>query len=367
MQKSVPAFRASAPSVVRYTFGFVLLSAVLAIIVALVIVQDRLRGQYRDALAVAVSTRAEGAVLAYARSLHDDWRAVRALAVQAATAEPEALRVALDAAVGGGARVSWAGYAALDGTVIAASGGLLEGRNVGERPWFRFGLEDGFAGDVHEALLLAELLPPTEDGDPRRFLDLAAPVVSASGSTIGVVGFHVDYGWAQRYLADMAEALKVDLFLLDADGAVMIASDGHDYPVLNMASVRAAATGATAINVETWPNGIDYFTTVLPGVGFADLPSFGWRMVARIDGGAIDATSREMTFNLGLLLATFAVALVLATMLFTRIFLKPFGEVADSALAIADGRDDYPPEIRRTAELEKLSAALSRIQSRLSA
>jgi hypothetical protein len=359
------SFRPTTPSLGRYTFGFVLLSATLAIVVGLLIVQQRLQEQHRAALAEAVATRAQGAVLDYSRRLHEDWRSVQALARQAADTRPEDLRRSLDAVIGDGTRVSWAGYAASDGTVLAASNGLLEGRDVSERPWFRFGLEGNFAGDVHEALLLANLLPPTETGEPRRFLDLAAPVVGSDGTARGVVGFHIDFDWARRHLAETAGALQIDVFLLNAQGQVVIASDGRDYPPLDMASVRAAATGAPSVSFETWPDGEAYFTTVLPTVAYEDLPSFGWRLVARIDGNAVDTGARRLTVDLAFVLVAFAVVLIVATAMFVNFFIRPFGRIADNALSIADGGSSYPPEIRRTAETEKLSAALARIQSRL--
>src|SRR5690606_16446328 len=71
---------------------------------------------------------------------------------------------------------AWIGRVALDGQVLGASDGLLEGQSVAERPWFRRALQGPMLGDAHEAVLLAKLLPAPASGQPLRFIDIAAPV-----------------------------------------------------------------------------------------------------------------------------------------------------------------------------------------------
>lgn len=65
---------------------------------------------------------------------------------------------------------AWIGVTDASGRVRAATGGLLEGQDVSTRPWFQQGRRGPWLGDVHEAKLLATLLPPALDG-PRRFVD----------------------------------------------------------------------------------------------------------------------------------------------------------------------------------------------------
>ena len=71
---------------------------------------------------------------------------------------------------------AWIGFAAPDGTVLAASGGLIEGVSVADRPWFRTALAGPMVGDVHEAKLLATLLEDDGTGEPFRFVDIAFPL-----------------------------------------------------------------------------------------------------------------------------------------------------------------------------------------------
>ncbi|WP_157928923.1 cache domain-containing protein [Pararhizobium haloflavum] len=343
--------------------GFVLVGALVAGLAAATLVRDRVAAFNSEALAAAVSTRANGAELAFARALHDEWQSVQALASSLVIDDPQRLRGELDFAVGDGDRVSWAGFATIDGEVEASSNGLLEGQNVGERPWFQRGLEGPFAGDVHEAVLLASLLP-SQEGEPRRFIDLATPVAGADGEAVGVLGYHIDFSWAQTFLREEAEALAVDLFLVSRSGGVIAATDGSTYETLDLQSTRRASSGVGGADVETWPDGRRYLTTVIPQVDYGDLPSFGWRLIARIDADALEVTDRAFSAGILVSLASFGLFLILLTLLFIQAFVRPFAEISQNAVRVADGEDIYPYESRRTAELSRLSAAIARLQGR---
>jgi hypothetical protein len=75
---------------------------------------------------------------------------------------------------------AWIGITDTEGTVIASTQGNLEGKTVAQRPWYQNSKSQRSVGDVHEAKLLAKLLPnPT--GEPLRFVDVAAPIRDAGG------------------------------------------------------------------------------------------------------------------------------------------------------------------------------------------
>lgn len=120
-----------------------------------------------------------------ARTLERDWRDLVRLSGQVAEMEPRRLSDVLSGISGDGSRISWIGFADLTGQVVAANNDLLLGQSVSERPWFQNGLNGGFAGDVHDAVLLAQILNPNST-DPLRFIDLARPVKDANGDPIGV-------------------------------------------------------------------------------------------------------------------------------------------------------------------------------------
>ncbi|MDB5653047.1 MAG: hypothetical protein JWQ94_660 [Tardiphaga sp.] len=119
--------------------------------------------------------------------------------------DPAALRKSLEQLQTSFVDFAWIGFARPNGVVAAATGGLLEGASVAERPWFRTGLYDVTVGDVHEAALLSSLLAQRADGEPYRFVDIALPVRDDNGNLIGVLGAHLNWDWARGVIAS-AEA-----------------------------------------------------------------------------------------------------------------------------------------------------------------
>ncbi|MBW8322919.1 MAG: cache domain-containing protein, partial [Rhizobium sp.] len=297
---------ALSPSLAFITMAFVLTSAVIGLVMAYVLINERGRAYEAARLTMAVETRMRGVQTAMAQSLHREWLNLLAVRGKLAVLRPQDLQTQLDTLVGGGSVVSWAGYAQSDGTVVSASGGLLVGESVEQRPWFREGLKGTFAGDAHEALLLAARLPPPAAGAPLQFLDLAAPVSDADGSTVGVLGLHLNVAWAQRMLEELAASMGVDIFVVGADGAVVASSTGDKTASLDLPSFRMARSGASGSGVETWPDGRTYFTTTVPELSYADLPRFGWNLVARIDGDYAALPARILSRDLMLRLAGFA-------------------------------------------------------------
>jgi hypothetical protein len=151
---------------------FVLLSAVAGAAFSFFVLRSA-AGQLTDnAMSEAVEVRSAALLAAVGRELTDEWLRLEVLADKLSSTDPKTLRPVMDQMIAEGAKISWVGFASLDGTVQSASGGLLEGADVSSRPWFREGLQGDFAGDVHEAVLLAKLLG-SEGDDPPRFIDYA--------------------------------------------------------------------------------------------------------------------------------------------------------------------------------------------------
>lgn len=108
-----------------------------------------------------------------------------------------------------------------------SSNDLLKGVDVSARPWFQRGLGGDLAEDVHEAVLLNQLLGGTEQ-TPLRFIDLSTNVETPDGQIADVLGFHINFVWAETVRAEMTENLKPDLILVSQNGEVIIATDGSE-------------------------------------------------------------------------------------------------------------------------------------------
>jgi len=346
----------------RAVYSFVCLGVLFVGVMIFLIFTARSSALLDSALDRAVRTRTAAAGENLARSLHNDWVDLKFLASAIPESSSQRITGLMDGMRGDANRISWIGFADMNGIVQQASDDLLVGQDVSERPWFRNGARAPFAGDVHEALLLASLL---ETDDPRglRFVDLAIPVKDGNGETTGVVAVHINFAWAEALLEEQARTLGLALFLTGTDGSIVVSSQDSNPTPQEVAILRAALPGTENAVREVWPDGETYFSSLVPQVTYGDLPNFGWRMVGRLSGDQ---------FSLGLdwlrttgIIAVVGLLAVLGTVTaaFVMIFIRPIEEIAARSEEIADGADVYPPDLKRTREAARLSAALTRLQS----
>ncbi|WGD53321.1 cache domain-containing protein [Bradyrhizobium sp. CB1650] len=259
-------------------------------------------------------------------------------------------------------RYSWLGIADVGGKVLTAKDGMLEGESVAERPWFRRGLEAPTAIDVHEAQLLANLLPKSQE--PYRFIDLAAPLRHA-GSVAGVVGAQLNWNWVAEGMAAL-QAPGIDVLLVSQDRTVLFGPPDLINKPLNIGSALAASRVTTAFLSERWPDGKDYFTVIVPTVGFADLPSFGWSLLVRQNADAAMASTRELIRSFWLILGAGALAALALLFLAAQWLRTPLRRLSESAETIVQDPASRPPyQETRFDEAARLSDALARIQSKL--
>ena len=296
-----------------------------------------------------------------ARTLERDWRDLQSLAERVPGMPRDQLGSLLTGASGDGSRISWLGYADLSGNVVAATNDLLVGQDVSARPWFRGGLAGGFAGDVHDAVLLANLLGD-QDGQPLRFIDLALPVIDPNGDPTGVLGLHINAGWLTGELRESARIYDLDFYLLNPAGDISASSSQEEPGSGALQILRAAQTGIETGGRERWPDGQEYFSSVVPQVTYGNLPSFGWRMVGRLEAG-------QLTFGIDLIrngalwaLLAMIAGIGLVTLIFSRLIAAPISQLAVSAARISEGSQEYPANSRVTREAAQLSSALTRLQ-----
>ena len=123
---------------------------------------------------------------------------------------------------------AWIGVADERGRVTAASGGVLEGEDAAAQRWFQQGRQGPHLGDVGEAPLLANRLPPIAGGEPARFIEAAVPLTPSAGGSVGVLGAYLSWHWIEQQLGDLRRALdtrrQLDLLLIGEGGTVLAGS-----------------------------------------------------------------------------------------------------------------------------------------------
>ena len=164
--------------------------------------------------------------------------ASRLNAVQAAAAilrtdvssdTPRALRALFDELQSTYPEFEWLGLADATGKVLAANDGLREGSSVAEHSWFLQGLKGPWIGNVKNTTLPNDKPQPIQDGEPRRFVDMVAPVRDPKGRVIGVVAAHLSWRWAHAYAQRLSETLDpqnaVHALVLNPEGVVLVGPD----------------------------------------------------------------------------------------------------------------------------------------------
>jgi diguanylate cyclase (GGDEF)-like protein len=271
----------------------------------------------------------------------------------------------------------WIGVADAQGVVRNATGGLLLGHSVAQRPWFQRGLQEVHVGDVHPAQLLESLLPPTASGEPHRFVDFAAPI-RIGPTTVGVLGIHGSWEWSREVLEGLTPATSVEdaveLFIFDRQGQMILAPRRHG-TMLQAAGQRLPE--GTYINnnrdggnlktaVVPWLDGKHYLTAATqlqPRNAASDL---GWRIVARqpveLAFAEADHTVR-MALAIGLTAALLASAL--AWMAARRLSEDLYALAAAASAVEAGQPGSNIPAVHSNREVHQLSQALGRMTHRL--
>lgn len=264
----------------------------------------------------------------------------------------------------------WVGVADAEGTVRAATGDLLRGQSVAQRPWFQRGQDGPFVGDVHPAKLLATLLPADRDGEPQRFVDYAAPVMR-DGQRLGVLGVHASWDWVgevvDAVLTTQARGSGIEIFIFDREGGVIFAPRGQSQK-LAADGVRMPPLQGAGPAVATWHDGAEWLTASTRLPASRALGDLGWTIVAREPVATVFADVRDASRRalLAGLLAMLAGALLvrLAAVRLGADVRRLSKAARDIELGVPGAR--LPPAAS-SAELRSLSEALGRMTTRLMA
>lgn len=181
---------------------------------------------------------------------------------------------------------SWVGYTDATGNVTAATDDILVGSNIAERPVFKDAIEQTFIGDVHQALLLAELLPnPT--GEPLKFVDISAPIYNEKNEFKGVLAAHLSWQWAdevRKTIIQPTQQMKenLEVFIISKkDNTILLGPKDMLGQPLHLESISKAQSGENHWALEKWPDGNLYLTGYALADGFLNYPGLDWTVLVR--------------------------------------------------------------------------------------
>ncbi|XYJ12113.1 ATP-binding protein [Telluria sp. B2] len=300
------------------------------------------------------------------RGMFERYREVRLLAqrrdLAPDSASPAERRAVLDSIQDTYGYYDWIGMVGIDGRVQVAGDGLLEGADVSQRPWFRNALRGVNVGDVHEAVLLERLLP--QQGEPRRFVDVAFPYLDRAGKPIGVLGIHLSWQWARAVersvIAPIAQRGRVDALILGSNGTVLLGPKDLQGKPLDLSSFQAAQDQDAGFLVERWPDGQSYLVGFARSKGYDSYPGLGWTVLVRqaVDDAYAPALAlRQRAIWSG---AALAVLFSVVGVLVARRITRPLGQLVRDAGRIRRGESvQLDTEGRSYVEVERLSDTLN--------
>jgi diguanylate cyclase (GGDEF)-like protein len=255
--------------------------------------------------------------------------------------------------------VAWTGYLDAQGNVLASSNGVLQGANIALRPVFSEGIKGRFVGDVHEALLLAKLLPnPT--GEAMKFVDIALPVKAADGRTVGVLASHLSWAWADEVrrslMLPQRERNKVEFLVLSRDRSVLLGPPEMIGQHLDLPALDEKQDNFWS--VQEWPDQRLYLTGFARSRGNGDYKGLGWTVVTRQQVDLAYAPALEVGRDILIWGAALAVIFAFIGWLMTAYFTRPLRTIAEAADRLSAGEIAVIPEVGGSREIQSLSDSI---------
>lgn len=265
---------------------------------------------------------------------------------------------------------SWIGFTNEKGIVKASTNNVLLGVDISERPVFKEATKKTFIGEVHEAVLLAKLLP-NPSGEPLQFVDISTPIFNSKREFKGVLATHMSWEWAKEVETSVIQPLirskdKTEVFIVSKNNnTVLLGPDEWLGKELNLNAVKSAQNGKNSWSIEEWQDGKKYLTGYSSlADGFLDYSGLDWTVLVR--------QPEEMAFNSVAELRNKVLGF-LCCILFGIIgwylsgfIAKPIKELVRSTVRLRNGEAIEIPIYRGISDLEILSTSLRNLISSLS-
>jgi signal transduction histidine kinase len=359
-----------APSL-QVTLGIALSTLILLLALALAAGLGEIAMREVSGMAAGnIETLAQQMARELSQGMDDFARDVQAEAERAALRDPgtraNELRAALEGFVAARSDISYAGLAdAATGKIVVATSALFEGGDLRGRALFEEGKKALYLGDVHDAARLAELLPKPFNGEPPRFIDVAAPVRDGKGNVIRVLFAHIGWQWASglrdSVLGPLKERRGAELLIADGAGNLILASGNALAAGAALGKLVNQAPTAAGKTLQ-WIDG-DYLTLLADTLPQGKFAGFGWKVVARQP--VAQALAPAMTLRRAFFAGALALGLLAAAMawILTARLLRPVRRLASSALQLAPPADAAAPLRRRGNEIAQVQGVLQRLAS----
>ena len=283
--------------------------------------------------------------------------------------DPVAVQAELDSAKNSYRHYAWVGITDARGMVQAASGGLLQGVDVSQRPWFQQALNGVHLVDVHAEAPLAKALGG-DKAQPPRFFDVAFPL-PGEGVAAGVLGAHVSWDWARDVRDGIFGAGRrgeVEALVLSGDGTVLLGPPDVEGRKLALESFRRVAANQRGYLSETWPDGNEYLVGYAPSRGYLSSPGLGWKVLVRQDLDNAYLPLRQLQWRVVFGGVALAILVSVLGWLAARAVTRPLKDLTSRAYRLEVGAEDEAMRVQPSnayREVQVLGAAFNAMLARL--
>ncbi|TLS75588.1 PAS domain S-box protein [Mariprofundus erugo] len=287
--------------------------------------------------------------------------------ISSAAVPPDAKRKVLERMQSSFNAYAWIGICDANGIGLVGTGKYLEGKDLSKRPWCTQGRDKPYVGDIHDALLLAKILP-NPSGEKFYLLDVAAPVREPGGKLLGVLCGHIYWKWAEEML-NVSDNPDTNTLLTSKDGLLLAGplparSQLADAAPQTMAAARKQQTG---FRLEKWSDGKTYLTGFSQGNGYRDYPGLGWISLYRQNVDIAFAPARDLQNRILLLGLSLGLLFSVIGWFQAGRIARPIQAITHAAKRVAAGNLDYTaPPIEADAEVEELADSIQQMTSTLS-
>ncbi|RUT29570.1 diguanylate cyclase [Paenibacillus zeisoli] len=258
---------------------------------------------------------------------------------------------------------TWAGFTDPSGKILASTDGILTGVNVAERPVYKNALKQTFIGDVHDAKLLAKLIPHPSN-EPLQFVDISTPVYGSNGKLVGVLAAHLSWEWSREVEKSILSPLKNRL----NDLSIIVVSKKDNTVILGPADMLGkplksdllahTQSGENHWKTETYADGKSYLTGYAYGKGYLSYPGLGWSILIRQPVEIAFASTDHLRLTI---LITGVIAAAICAILGWLIagwVARPLNLIAKAADQLRKGEAAEIPHYKRIYDIDVLSSSL---------
>ncbi|WP_379141978.1 diguanylate cyclase domain-containing protein [Paenibacillus sp. sgz500992] len=265
---------------------------------------------------------------------------------------------------------TWVGYLDPKGTVLSATDNILLGKDISQRPVFQEGRKGLFTGDVHDAVLLAKLLP-NPFGEALQFVDVSVPVYDKVGMLNGVLAAHLSWEWSREVEKSILDPLKermkdVEIFVVSQkDDTILLGPSGLVGKKMANETLQKAREGGNSWIVDSGSGKDSYLTGYAYGDGYLNYPGLGWSVLVRQPTDVAFATVHQL--ERFIILSGLAAAVIFAILgwLLAGWIARPLNQIAKTADLLSSGANVEIPALSRFKDVAILSTSLRNLVNNL--